>query len=99
MPHTMPLQSLIGVPSDTPVQTINVPLPTDSMSLVLLIAFAIGEILPFLGGRFKQFNGLAQTLVRLLSIAKPFRKEDEAVAKLKAELAALKTTLDRQGLR
>lgn len=95
----MTLKSLVGVPSDTPVQTVSIPLPTDSTGLVLLIAFAVGEILPFLGGRFKKFNGITQGLLRLLSLAKPFRREDEAVAQLKAELAALKKTFDRQGLR
>jgi len=95
----MPLQSFISVPSNTPVQTVSIPLPADGTSLVLLIAFALGEILPFLGGPFKKFNGVTQSLVRLISLAKPFRREDEAVAQLKTELQALKKALDRQGLR
>ena len=95
----MSIKALVGVPSDTPVQTVSIPLPADATGLVLLIAFAIGEILPFLGGPFKKFNGVTQGLLRLLSLAKPFRKEDEAVAQLKAELEAIKKTVDRQGLR
>ena len=95
----MSLKALISVPSDTPVQTVSIPLPTGGVESVLLIAFALGEILPFLGGPFKKFNGVTQSLVRLISLAKPFRREDEAVAQLKTELEALKKALDRQGLR
>ena len=95
----MSFKSLVGVPSDTPVQTVSIPLPTGGTELTLLIAFAIGEILPFLGGPFKKFNGVTQGLLRLLSLAKPFRREDEAVAQLKTELEALKQTLERQSLR
>jgi hypothetical protein len=95
----MTFKSLVGVPSDTPVQTVSIPLPTGGTELALLIAFAIGEILPFLGGPFKEFNGITQGFLRLLSLAKPFRREDEAVAQLKAELEAIKKTLKRQGFR
>jgi len=99
MSSLLPLKSIVGIPSDTPVQTVSIPLPADGTSLALLIAFALGEILPFLGGPFKKFNGVTQSLVRLISLAKPFRREDEAVAQLKTELEALKKALDRQGLR
>jgi hypothetical protein len=95
----MSFKSLVGVPSDTPVQTVSIPLPTGGTELTLLIAFAIGEILPFLGGPFKKFNGVTQGFLRLLSLAKPFRREDEAVAQLKTELEAIKKAFDRQGLR
>lgn len=93
------LNSLISVPSETPVQTINVPLPTGGTELVLLIVFGISEVLPFLGGRFKKYNGAIQGIVRLVSMVKPFRKEDEAVAQLRADLEAMKQILDRQSLR
>lgn len=95
----MNINSLISVPSETPVQTINVPLPTGGFELVLLIVFAISEILPALGGRFKKYNGVIQSIVRLIAMVKPFRKEDEAVAQLKADLEAMKKILDRQQLR
>ena len=95
----MAFTSFVGVPSDTPVQTVSLPIPTGGTELTLLIAFTIGEILPFLGGPFKKVNGITQGFLHLLSLAKPFRREDEAVAQLKTELEALKKAFTRQGLR
>ena len=95
----MNLQSLISVPSETPVQTLNVPIPTGGTELVLLVVFAFSELLPFLGGRFKKYNGVIQSMVRLISMLKPFRKEDDAVTRLKADLEEMKKILDRQQLR
>lgn len=91
----MKLDSIIGVPSETPVQTLNIPIPTGGTELVLLAVFALSEALPFLGGRFKKYNGVIQGISRLISMLKPFRREDEAVAKLKEEILELQEALKR----
>jgi hypothetical protein len=86
--------SIISVPQETPVQTVNIPLPTGGFEMVFLVVFGLSELLPFLGGRFKKYNGAIQSVVRLIGMLKPFRKEDEAVAKLKADLEAMKQTIN-----
>ena len=86
---------IIGVPSGPPVQTVTIPIPTGGTELTFLLAFALSELLPFLGGRFKAINGLSQGLLSILSLAKPFRKEDEAIRQLKAEIEELKVALSR----
>jgi hypothetical protein len=82
--------AVIGVPSAPPVQTINIPIPSDPLAVVLLVLFAIDEVLPFLGGRFKRFNGVLQSLSVVLRAIKPLRSEDEAIEQLRVELEELK---------
>jgi len=57
--------------------------------------FALGEILPFLGGRFKRFNGILQSISQLIDLARPIRREDDRIEALKQELEALRRQITK----
>lgn len=67
--------------------------PIDPTAAVFALLFMLDEILPFLGGRFKKFNGVFQSLSLLIRMAKPMRKEDEQVEALRQELAEMRALL------
>jgi len=90
--------AVIGVPP-TPTQTITIPIPADTTSLVLLLAFGVSELLPFVAKKYPRFHGVIQSIVSLISVAKPFRREDEALEQLRAELEELKATVAKRSTR
>jgi hypothetical protein len=67
----------------------------DPVGVVFLLLFAFDELLPFLGGRFKRFNGILQSISELIAMARPLRREDDRIESLKAELEALRQQISK----
>ena len=92
----MTLQALVQQISPLPAPTgADVAGAVDPLSVVFVLLFALDEALPFLGGRFKRFNGLLQSLSELIKMARPLRREDDRIDALKRELEALRRQISK----
>ena len=92
----MTLQTLIQQISPLPAPSgADVAGALDPVGVAFVLLFLLDELLPFLGGRFKRFNGLAQSLGELINMARPLRREDDRIEALKAELEALRQQISK----
>jgi hypothetical protein len=91
----MTLQALVQQISPLPAPTGSDVGALDPVGVVFLLLFALDEFLPFLGGRFKRFNGIFQSLTELIAMARPLRREDDRLDALKEELEALRRQISK----
>ncbi|QQG31347.1 hypothetical protein S2L_52 [Cyanophage S-2L] len=93
----MTLQSLVQQISPLPAPTGADVGSLDPLGVVFLVLFALDELLPFLGGRFKRFNGVLQSFTQLVAMARPLRREDEQIEAIRKDLESLRDQISKLG--